>query len=157
MGLDVTAYCSLQPVECTDINCDHVHIWINPDFPARASDIKMGCYTPGRRYHFRAGSYGGYNWWRDELSRMANGKPASSLWSIDRVSDPFYELIHFSDCEGTLGPSVCQNLAEDFTRFMPNAEFYSREMQGGDYWFELYKKWNKAIHLGSMGGAVCFH
>lgn len=60
-----------------------------------------GCYETTAETHthgFRAGSYTGYNRWREDLQRQFNpGRDPEK---------PFYELIWFADNEGTIGPEA---------------------------------------------------
>lgn len=108
-------------------------------------------------------SYGGYNVWRENLAKLA-GYPltdyeenwikqchAAGAWDVEE--GPFHELIHFSDCEGTLGPVVCAKLAKDFEEFMSKAE--------SDPEFEPYLEGYKQLaaackRAGEENGALRF-
>lgn len=127
MGLDIMAYSNLAPVGhivlpwCEDD--DHIAAFAYDAFPHAIQAVLLeqgvhdqflhaGCFvtTDATETHsFRAGSYGGYNRWRNDLQEQFNP---------DRVPDkPFYELIWFADNEGTLGPEAAAALAEDFQRY----------------------------------------
>jgi hypothetical protein len=147
MGLDITAYSRMERVDCDSRDCEldgHVNPYINPDFPEQANGVS-GCYrkTPASKEHgFRAGSYGGYNWWRDELAQMVSGLSA------------FSEMIMFSDCEGTIGPNTSRKLAADFGIFQELAD----ARKDDDTMFTAkYQEWRKAFEIAQDGGFVRFH
>lgn len=165
MGLDVTAYSKLEKVGAAkgageySANFDwHNHVFVYPlqDYPERMPPIEPGAIyqyqTPC--FHFRAGSYAAYNKWREWLSLMALGIEPQGVWNnpMAYASKPFFELIHFSDCEGILGTEVCRELAQDFAGFQTQAD------QHLDEWFRRkYTDWRQAFELASDGGLVKFH
>lgn len=134
--------------------------------------------------HIECGSYGSYNNWRNELAIMAGYGDANNVWQDRSFSPwlpyinlrylklkklkgeevigeqysikPFYELIHFSDCEGTIGPEVSKKLYYDFVKFDQKAKSYSDE-KIDDYFYRKYKEWKEAFRIASEGGAVSFH
>lgn len=177
MGLDVTAYSKIQKVDAvyneygepidpvTRKEFDDVAIlYVNSDFPARAEDIENGVYSYTEGFGFRAGSYGGYNRWREQLAEMAGypiaqdpdpiGDPrqnhSAGAWQAD--GGPFWELIWFSDCEGTIGPAVCNKLADDFAKYQDKADMHDDEN-----FKHKYKEWRQAFELAANDGAVHFH
>ena len=126
---------------------------------------------------FRAGSYGGYNRWRDELGNMMgyNGSVyeefseqsfkkyplrARKLENIQgkkiKLPKPFYELICFSDCEGVIGPEVAKKLYKDFCDYYDIAKEHIKEKWDG-WFYEKYKEWKEAFRVASENGAVHFH
>lgn len=173
MGLDISAYSKL--VEAPDAERDgdnelvdydnYREFYFNQDFPGREEGLKEGmAYKLGDDSHgFRAGSYGGYSVWRNELAKMAGyaeGKQtgedyadrfphAAQAWQDG--SGPFYEQIQFSDCDGTIGPVVSAKLAKDYADYAAKAE-----QIGGRFW-ELYQEWQKAFQIAADCGAVSFH
>jgi hypothetical protein len=104
---------------------------------------------------FRAGSYSGYNQWRDLLARTVLGVGAGEIWASAHGLEgkPFVELIDFADNEGCLGPVVCAKLNTDF-------ETHRNEFINGagvdDYDVELYDKWAEAFAATAEGGIVGF-
>lgn len=172
MGLDIVAYRRLTPApnapvsEADDGNpVDYerftllhpeVMAWAEQAFPGRAEGISPGVYSYDEKFGFHAGSYGGYNEWREELARRA-GYPvgdgderhrhSSGAWAAG--GGPFWELIHFSDSEGVIGPVVSAKIANDFATFQDAA--------GKVGWFaECYAKWRRAFEMAADGGAVYF-
>src|SRR5262249_17833337 len=131
MALDITAYCELTPApdaprdvqgcanyrEFFELSQTYIdsteRLW-----PGSAEGLSAGVFRFGRAFHFRAGSYSNYNWWRDQLSRMAHELSAHEFWLIEPRAKvtrrAFVELIDFSDCEGIIGPVVADKLARDF-------------------------------------------
>ena len=116
MGLDVCATGNLKRVGNVDWDNDGVINIIHDDFDY--CDLEPGQYeSTGEYYSFRAGSYSGYNQFRKLLSLAANGISDSDVWESADASTslPFYYLINFSDCEGTIGPGVAELLWDQFT------------------------------------------
>jgi len=176
MGLDITAHEKLTKVDgvkyiggevyntALEVVDDYAFVaHKNGDFPGMADDIEDGCvYNAADGFSFRAGSYGGYNAWRNELARIA-GYPKGfySQFGQDRptycascwagVQGPFSELINFSDCEGVIGTAVSQKLAADFEAFDAVAQTVS------DFdFYRRYQDFRKAFTMAANGGAVQF-
>lgn len=114
---------------------------------------------------FRAGSYSSYNHWRENLAQLA-GYPkkgssargashAAGAWEAS--GGPFWELINFSDCEGTIGPRMCSKLHGDFLEWRAKAAAFCSQDPNQTYFMELYDSWTKAVEYGAQDGAVCLH
>ena len=158
MGLDITAYQVVTKLNVTsaDETWEADGLWIDEEQPFNRLDgLETGAYAvSGDRYAFRAGSYSGYNEWRRMLARMV-GVIDRELWndhSEAAKATPFYELICFSDAEGTIGPKTCAKLAKDFDDWADRAK-----ASGDRYWLEKYQDWSKAFHLAAERGVVDFH
>jgi hypothetical protein len=165
MGLDITAYRKLTPAPHAELDSDgfpkqwekFAHFgpatikWTEEHWPGHSGGIKPGVYGFAEEHDFRAGSYGGYNAWRDQLSQVMLGKPAKDVWESP-IQGPFAELIHFADNEGVIGPKVAAKLAKDFADHQAKAE-----QTGDDYFIAKYNDWRKAFELAADGGAVDFH
>lgn len=179
MGLDITAYSGLTKIDCvfdadgepidpqTRESIDYdFRAYLNPDFPGRADDIEHhAVYTAEDAFGLHAGSYSGYNGWRNSLAELA-GYPAAPVdryntgnvqmrhdqgaWNAD--GGPFWELINFSDCEGVIGSAVSAKLASDFAAFQEKADAHHNE-----YFREKYAGWRKAFEMAANKGAVSFH
>lgn len=171
MGLDITAYRKLAPAPQAELDSDGSPVdwekfhhfspavidWTEQNWPGHSGDVKPGVYSAEETHGFRAGSYSGYNWWRDHLSQFAQGKPAKVLWEGD-ISGPFAELIHFADNEGVIGPAVSAKLAKDFADFEPKAADYAATIgTEGKYWLQSYQNWKRAFEMAADNGAVDFH
>jgi hypothetical protein len=167
MGLDITAHRRLYPPTSIDPLADGCYIAENDGaFAARSDGIPTGCIYAGcaEEYHFRAGSYSGYNHWREQLAQLA-GYPAAedgteptsrfghthSAGAWAAKSGPFWELITFSDCEGTIGPVTSAKLARDFALHQDAADAHPEEC-----FRHLYREWRHAFELAEHGGAVVF-
>lgn len=166
MGLDITAYSKAELIEviadydafydkyADGDDLDYVHR--QQDFPARmAPMVAGGVYKiHGERHAFRAGSYGGYNHWREQLALMVLGIEPKAIWTnrAGFAGCAFYELIDFSDCEGIIGTEAARKLAGDFDKFQAKADQHE-----DDYFREKYSNWRKAFHLAADGGYVDFH
>lgn len=124
------------------------------DFPERLDGQPKGVYSGERLPSFRAGSYGGYNRWREKLSQMAIGVDPQTVWDNWKKykDEPFALLIHFSDCEGAIGPESSLILHGQFEAWREQAR---DEM---DRWeFEVYEDFAKAFEEVAGNGFVVFH
>ena len=153
MGLDIVACDSMTLCE----DEEGYHIWENDDFPGRFPNCVEGWYDLHNTISFSAGSYIGYNIWRRKLARMAGYKPdpdnpqygeAGGAWILS--NGPFWELINFTDCDGSIGPSVSEKLAKDFANHDP------KKFTDDEKFIELYELWQKAFELAAKGGCVRF-
>ncbi|NHT75896.1 hypothetical protein G8E10_09410 [Rhizobiaceae bacterium CRRU44] len=175
MGLDVTAYSKLSKIDDVKYLDGDVYdktltvvapeaydlvVYVSRDFPGREEGLEdRGVYQAEESFGFRAGSYGGYNDFREELAKLAGypSVPGDSerhnhsrgAWAAK--GGLFWELIKFSDCDGTIGPVVSKKLSEDFRTFDADAQTH------GDAWFyQRYQEWKKAFELAADDGAVSF-
>lgn len=171
MGLDISAYRKLTPSpdvakdeEGNPVEWDavlHVHPeslkWADEHFPGRSEGVRAGYFTYEDSDGFRAGSYSGYNVWRDMLARYAGYPSASHVHEQSDPGDgPFIELINFADNEGYIGPVVSAKLAKDFADH-ESAIIAKAEADGETWFIELYRKWRAAFAMAADGGCVEFH
>jgi hypothetical protein len=160
MGLDVTAYSKLvfvtsdttEGLALLDENEWHtyVHLYPAPGFEARFDGQPAGYYrVEGELFHFWT-PYSSYYRWRAWLSEQAQHQAPAATWTSRAPcqGQPFYELVHFSDCEGTLGPATSKKLADDFQQ-------WAEALASGDS-SGLYQRFQKAFALASRGGVVVF-
>lgn len=168
MGLDCTAYRNVKLIathreededgeyclpDGTLYDWDeHITVYVNPHFPERAIGlVHRGVYTAEDSMGWRAGSYGGYTAWRKELAALV-GLDAEDIWEDRVTSGPFYELICFSDCDGTLNADVCARLHADFVQYEKVAE---EKMD--DYSLQRYREWKEACAMAAQNGFITFH
>lgn len=159
MGLDITAFRKLTAAKNgegldasgeVDWKAGWSRLYHNSDFPGRADDVPEGIYRANDSMGFRAGSYSGYNRWREKLAALVGVIPRE-LWENPKPG-PFAELINFSDCDGVIGTAISKKLAADFAEHQANADAHE------DAWFrDGYAMWRKAFEMASDGGAVQFH
>ena len=134
--------------------------YINEHFESRAEGLEPNMpYEYAEDLHFRAGSYSGYGAWREQLAEFVGITNIRGFWGRCEVMEeqgvepdvPFWQLLHFSDCEGAIGPVVCRKLAKDFADWEERAEKYAREIHeasdiyaNGHYPFEeaIEHSWN---------------
>lgn len=158
MGLDISAYRKLEVVENPVFDEDgslenwdsefqpgDSMRWSEEHFPGRGEGIDPDkVYKFVEEYSFRAGGYGGYNWWRSKLEAF-------------KGNEAFQELINFADNEGVIGPVVSKKLAKDFVKYESEAIAYSETLENNaEYWLENYYRWKKAFEFASENGAVNF-
>src|SRR5262245_5942764 len=98
------------------------------------------------QHHFRGGSYGAYNEWRDRLSRYALDVPPKAKWDAGR---PFVELINFTDCDGSIGTRVAAKLAADFHTHAAEFERFVTGAVDADGCLYLYRAFATAFDLAS--------
>jgi hypothetical protein len=165
MGLDITAYSKCEfhgkrgPEDYWANNM--VRVYQQHGHHAERLDGKeVGFYKrlPGSEEHaFRAGSYSGYNEWRATLCRFVHEVSPERVWEDYETykGKPFIELIHFSDCEGAIGPVTSAKLAKDFAEWEERLK--KKAHRDDAWWFERYGNWKKAFELAADGGFVTFH
>lgn len=158
MGLDITAYRKLNKVENPILDDDgypedwdnewkpgEAMEWSESIWPGKGKPIESNLvYRFDERYDFRAGSYHGYNRWRDRLEEF-KGEIA------------FQELIDFSDSEGVIGSILSKKLLYDFIEHESEAITFSTTIEEGKWWIDKYRDWKKAFELAACDGAVEFH
>jgi len=167
MGLDISAYSYIKLLENVPLDeggdpvdehgelLDHFEPWVNKHYPSHAEEIKCSAfYGYEEEFSFRAGSYGGYNEWRDKLAQLAGHKSAEAVWANPDMKGAFVELINFSDCEGVIGSKLSAKLLKDFTDFDNQASTFIQNDVG--YFYRLYQEWRKAFELAAKNGAVEF-
>ena len=187
MGLDISAYSNIKRSEVQDPDdYDSIRIWKQQYFPDHC-ELEEGNWeeTPDTRTHqFRAGSYSGYNTFRNILALCTLGVKAETVWEAEDIymNRPFFNLLNFSDCEGIIGPDYSASLFEDFRdnrdRFIRNLkqeidftketenplalepEFIIEDFSLSDmdieYYTEIYDHWTLAFELAKDGGIVQF-
>jgi len=112
---------------------------------------------------FRAGSYSGYNWWREQLCQLALDVPPDDVWGDPEhyAGKPFVELINFSDCEGCIGPITAAKLAVDFREYGPRvrtrAATQITDTEERSYFLDSYADWQRAFEVAAHDGFVIFH
>ena len=157
MGLDIVAYQGLTKTDAEEnIHVSHNEFGYN-------SDLQTGWYDcEGESFHFRAGSYSGYNSWRRALCEAIHGVDDVEFWKNEEnfSCQPFYELINFSDCEGQIGPEVSEKLYQDFMDPENEKKFldYCKAKFETEYLEEFYQaNWEdfkKAFEIARHGGLV---
>lgn len=167
MGLDICVY---EKAKLADPQPEGDAGWDDPNlvlafvydsFPRSLRGLEADKWyeVDGDIRSFRAGSYSGYGEFRDALCMAALGVPPQALWDdpAGYIERPFYELIHFADNEGTIGPEACADLARDFAE---QREVVLPKWDPEDdiqAWFpEKYDIWQDAFELAADTGLVQF-
>jgi hypothetical protein len=167
MGLGICAYSKIELVE--ELSVDEanirgdtpdglIYLYFLDEFKERADSLKAGFYkVNGTDYRFRAGSYGGYNDWRNILSEVMLGIAPDIVWtnSAKFKGQPFYELIDFADNEGIIGPRTSMKLSLDFET--EREKMANRARQRFQFWIlGTYDHFHKAFKLASDNGVLKF-
>jgi len=158
MGLDVFWYTGLKRIADLDSDVDGARIYDNADFPGRCM-LKEGVYEYEDGGFVYSAPYSAYSRWRNELARMAGYRATTDRESRFAYSDnvyfggPFFELIYFSDCEGTISGTEAVRIYNDFVKFLPVANDWFAE----DDKFRInYNKWLDAFERIDSEGAIVF-
>jgi hypothetical protein len=156
MGLDIVAYTGLKKVEAEE------NIQVAHDQFGYSSDLEKGWYDCDDSFHFRAGSYSGYNTWRRALCQAIHGVSDTQFWkkAENFIGQPFYELINFSDCEGQIGPKISEKLYQDFTNPENEEKFLYYCNQNletemlREFYLENWEDFKKAFQMARHNGLV---
>jgi len=164
MGLDIVAYRGLKlSTDSEDLFEPSAAVleWTEEHWPGRTCGIKPGSYSFSEKFHFRAGSYSGYNAWRNWLARLAGWKNAENCWLNGSAGGPFRELIDFADNEGVIGALVAAKLAKAFEHWLPKAESTTDAAHNyphcPSYDLDKYREWMKACQMAADNCAISFH
>lgn len=172
MGLDITAWKIARPLtpdERNQIPAENPQDWWYEkhgdtseihkpytEFPATADGLAALDYVvcEGETLDFRAGSYSGYNEWRNDLAKMLGYSATEKDWRVP-ASGPFVELIRNSDCDSIIGPSTCAKLAQDFDTYVEKFTTFAQSLEYPvGYWIRKYQSWRDAFTLAAHTGCV---
>lgn len=154
MGLDITAYSNIKKRELLEYEESEYYFsnsgFIQSDMiNIENKEIQIDF---DESFDFRAGSYGGYSIFRNELCLASNNITAEQLWSLQDETLKFYWLINFSDCEGYIGTSYCKILYDEFVKYEEDVKIKLDE-----YYHQTYDNFKEAFRLGANNGLVDFH
>jgi len=139
---------------------DFISPWVNTDFPTRAEDIQSKkVYSYGEAVDGGDWFYGGYNRMRTQLAVLGGlgippygaGDAEWQAWFTQAEGRSFFEIVYFSDCEGTLGTAVCKKLAIDFAFYQEKADEIRMQHFG-----KFYAELRAVIDAGADDGCVIF-
>jgi hypothetical protein len=180
MGLDIYAYSNVKLdketskklEDCDDQECDSIIgknrvAYINPDFPKHTKDLESTGWTlrsaftsTGEHKPEISMSCGGYGVLRAMICEAVLGIKPKALWEIiyadqenyNHDENPLTYLINFSDCEGTIGPSVSKKI---YKSLIENEEKISSFIT--DSWYkERFIELVEVFRVGSLDGIVTF-
>lgn len=159
MGLDISAYETARHEPGMTADAAEKYDWVwrlyNDDsFADRGDGLADGFYKlAGDELHFRAGSYSGYNNWREKLCAVALDATTITVWHAAPAfaGRPFVELVNFTDCDGFTGPKTSEKLARDFESWAGKVPALGVEF------LRLYRLFQTAFEIAAGGGVVRFH
>ena len=120
--------------------------------------LDMGCRCG--EIEFRAGSYTQFNCWRELLAELAGIGDLNKFWGTHPITqrtgtEPFFELLNHSDCDGSLPYRECKRLLPDFDRFKKQLmkpktlkDVWKKVFgvpEVPEWWLEKFDKWHEAI------------
>jgi hypothetical protein len=163
--MDTTAFEHASPVIPCDRDAEdhehtgHVIAWVYEGFERSLRGLQMGvCYeVSGEMTEFRVGSYSSYHAWREELAQRALRVSAMTVGEYPSifVNQPFFELINFSDDEGTIGPEAASDLAADFGALRAKIAARPWADPEDEAWFmEVYDQLQCAFERAAGGGGL---
>lgn len=159
MGLDISVYGGVDFSKRLEEHDGLAHFWA-VHWDERLDGIEPGYYSAAKSDGFYAGSYSGYNAFRDALCRAVHRCSAKEMWArpeSERVG-PFAELINFSDSEGCIGPKTSAKLARDFAEHATVVLAFLRAENDPYQWFtRLYNDFRRGFEMAAQGGFVAFH
>jgi hypothetical protein len=181
MGLDITAYRNMTKADGLTVDDDYEvvgadgevieHYWdryvvidteeSEKNWAGRTAPLEdKTVYAFAEEFDFRAGSYMGYNHWRNHLAKMAGYASDEQVFNLPpHVSGAFIEHISFTDCDGVIGSVTSAKLAKDYAAFQSQAEKYAQTLDGDwvEFFIRAYNNWRKAFEIAAENGAVRFH
>jgi hypothetical protein len=141
-----------------------VQAYVNPAFPEHRD---MEGWSDGWLYanadnsaseghSFHAGSYSGYGSFR---RRLAYWHHVEEVWADPEghKNIPYFWIINFSDCEGTIGPVVSELLYTDFSTKRKNFIAKYSDTPMAIHYLNVYDNFTRAFELGKDNGLVIFH
>jgi len=176
MGLDIFAYSNIMKQPSPDVlkvvgkllASEGEEVIAVSEVTDRCHDLEEGVYLDTFdtvQHHFRAGSYSGYNRFRNILSKALLGVEASAVWE-DAASfegRPGYEMIDFSDCEGIISSSVADKLHQDlvenrevFATYLIEKENTQKDSSEFEWLMEVYDNFIYAFELASENGVIVY-
>lgn len=164
MGLDITVFTNpkliIEGTPKADQDYDGWFVRGNRDFPYHAVGLPEGVYQDHESWGFRAGSYSGYNYYRNVLARAGMGADDKTVWDnpVRYVNKPFYEQVNFSDCEGVIAGPMLKKLATDYKE--NRLKFIQEASQVGDteWLIQKYDEWAQAFEdAAKSNGFIVFH
>ena len=172
MHLDITAYQSLKLIKTiTNDNDDYINsqtgliekniVKIHSRYNRWKQIYPLqvnATYRYQKEKYCLTISYTEYDLWRDRLAKVAGYPPVKSIdgerYDISAFSaneGKFYELIHFTDCDGVIGQQAIQKLLIDFNR--QNID----DIEDIDNFKEKYSMIWDAFKFAKDDGLVQFH
>lgn len=165
MGVSITVYSDLEFIvgnedlseEAIDTLrlCDKlVYLYPNPHFMDHTDGLKEGFYYYADTADIMHRSYSGYGLWRETLCKIIHEVQPKVVWNHPEAfaDKPFYRLIHFSDCEGFLGPKTSINLLGDFDLFQD----IIKENWSLDFEDSFVENWIAGLELAKENGVVTY-
>ena len=163
MGVSVVAISQARCARKHDPDgnwCYKHHTFVeNPAMPSVLDGRPTVCYCSKTGdldcYGFEAGSYSGYNEFRDELSELALGISADKLWTNPdpHMGKPFVELLLIPPYANAIGPVTSAKLLKDFNCYLAAAR--KRWRSKSTAWLlENYMDFRRAFQIAKGNGFV---
>ena len=154
MGLDITAYSNIKKRELLEYEEGEYYFsnsgFIQSNMPnIENKEIQIEF---DEEFGFRAGSYSGYNRFRNELCLVSNNISAEKLWNSENENLKFYWFVNFTDCDGYIGTSYCKILYDEFYKYEKGIKLILDK-----YYHQTYDNFKEAFRLGANNGLVDFH
>ncbi len=142
-----------------DESGDDMKIGGSPEFRDRALPFEFGNVVRVSGADASASfSYSGWNFFRSLICQAANREEPEPLWERnERGSSVLWDLIHFTDCDGYLGPIACERIHQELVETRPKFEaFVTTAHRGDTHLVPRYDELTAVFRVASHGGLVRF-
>ena len=153
MGLNISAYSNIRFLHNNIGDSKGAYLYVNEHFKDRADGLVDGYYDFDEEYYFRAGSYSGHSKCRELAAKALGFTVIEEYWDECTPETPLYDLLNFSDCEGTIGPLCAKRLYESITKHKTRILERVGENQYFLGWLEDFQR---AAKLAMQNGAISF-
>jgi len=174
VGLDIRYYTKLKDIGNAPADGGYgdgqIVFYDNEYFPGRIAPWKdtilysYDCSEDREERHFRCG-YTSYSVMRNKLAKLAgytateSKEPMATFLYSNGVyaseCGPLFELLNFSDCEGTIGADACKKMVPEFEELWPQIE--AEHVDGPFDHFRTFCEYlRRALKAGADKGAIRF-
>jgi len=164
MGLDIEYWSNITPITAPHPIPDEwladgsiIRYFTPPSFEKRLEPVEAGWVQCSGDYgSFEAGSYGGYNRFRERLAQVGMATTPEKVWAHPLVYEKcaFFELVNFADNEGCIGSKAASKLYKDFAQ--NEQQFVELTLPADGWMIDKYRQWKRAFQAASEGGVVHF-
>lgn len=114
---------------------NYTYVYANPGFPEHSEGYPGGFYEGQSSWGFRF-SYGGYSSVRRSICNLTFGIEPEEIWNnFDMFRDcALAWFVHFSDCEGFIGPRTSAIIAAGFDALVSRTDYEDRAARES-FWF----------------------
>jgi hypothetical protein len=122
-------------------------VYAGRHFETHLDGYPEGFYD-GESYHAFHMTYSGYNRFRATLCEFGLGVEPAHVWAnLDEYADcALFPLIHFSDCEGTIGPQTSGIIEAGLDSLAADSRFENYLRERSYHYPEAFENLRGAFH-----------